>query len=341
MVHFDSPLFFLLLLLVPLLFVSADGLFFVRRKQGVRKNAVSFSSPVPLNSLPVSRKLKERPWVLNLLRTAAFICFVVALARPQTGILFSEVEESGRDIMLAVDTSGSMNALDFSIDGKRVDRLAALKHVVENFIDGRKGDRMGLIVFGTDVFTQCPLTMDQSVLKDFVAGLGIGMVGEGTALGDAIAVAVKRLKNIPGDSKVIVLVTDGVKTAGNVEPKQAAEIAAKAGIKIYTIGIGGNKPAPFRVTGIFGEARLEYRPVELDEKTLREIAELTGGKYYNAQKTETLEDIYKEISKLEERVDKSYEYIEYQEQFFPIVCVGLIFLLIHELLASTRYVTAP
>ena len=339
--HFENPIFFLLLLFVPLLFLGADGLFFFRRRMPARKDVVLFASPVELGALPKSGRLRERPWVLNALRIVAYSSLVIALARPQTGIRFSETEASGRDIMLVLDTSGSMNALDFSLDGERVDRLTALKRVMLSFIDSRKGDRIGLVVFGTDVFTQCPLTMDQNVLKEFVAGLDIGMVGEGTAMGDAIAVAVKRLRTIPGNSKVIVLVTDGVKTAGNVEPKEAAAIAAKEGIKSYTIGIGGNKPAPFRVTGIFGESRLEYRPVELDEKTLKEIADITGGKYYNAQQTEALDDIYQQISKLEERTDKSYEYIEYNEQFVGFLLLSLLTFLTHEMLAATRYASIP
>ncbi|MFN8392299.1 MAG: VWA domain-containing protein [Bdellovibrionota bacterium] len=339
--RFESPLFLLLLLLTPLLMVGSNGLFLIRRRLPRRKDVLAFASPVALAQLGETPRLRRRPIIINTLRVGAYCCFVIALARPQAGIRFSEIEESGRDIMIALDTSGSMNALDFSLDGKRTDRLSALKHVVSDFIGERTGDRMGLIVFGTDVFTQAPLTTDQNVLKDFVKSLEIGMVGEGTALGDGLAIAVKRLKSIPGSSKVIVLVSDGAKTSGNIEPKQAAEIAAKEGIKVYSIGIGSDKPAPYRVQGFFGESRLEYRPSDLDEKTLKEIASLTGGKYYNAQQTDGFVDIMHEISQLEQRVDKSFEYIDYDERYLPFVLVGLVLLLSHELLLATRFITVP
>ncbi len=330
--HFESPWAFLLLAALPFLVELPR-----RATQSVEAGGLAFTSPVPLKALPASRRVRERRRVLDALRAVSFIALVVALARPQTAISFTEVEESGRDIMLALDISGSMKALDFVLDSKRVDRLTALKSVVSEFVLKRRGDRLGLVIFGSDVFTQCPLTLDFRVLIDLVAGLEIGMVGEGTALGDGIGIAVKRLKEIPGNSKVIVLVTDGVKTAGTLEPKEAAEIAAREGIKIYTIGIGGNKPAPFPARDIFGRATLDYRPVELDEKSLIEIAKITGGKYFNAEKTEALQSVYAEISALEERVEKGSSFTEYEEHFGPFLLLGLLCLMISELLSATRY----
>ncbi len=339
MLQLGSPWLLLLALLTPALLLRSDGghLFFGRRMQA----GIKFSSGVQLSVLPQSRRLRERVWVLNMLRAATLLSLVIGLARPQTAHLLSETETSGRDIMLALDVSGSMNAIDFFIDGQRVDRLAALKYVMKKFVESRRGDRIGLIVFGTDVFTQCPLTTDQLVLQDFINSLEVGMVGDGTALGDAIIVSVKRLKDIEADSKVIVLVTDGVKTAGSVEPKEAAEVAKRAGIKIYSIGIGGNKPAPFRVTGMFGQPRLEYRPVELDEKSLTEISTLTGGIYQNAEKTEALEAVSSKVSELEERSEKTFEYFEYEEHFWSFVCFGFICFLLHELLSARRYLSIP
>lgn len=330
--QFHTPWAFLLLGLLPfLLQLPLD------RKRTSAISAINFASPVALNRLPRSKRVKERHWVLNSLRVLAFISLVTALARPQTSISFSEVEESGRDIMLALDISGSMKALDFFIDSKRVDRLTALKSVVSDFILKRKGDRLGLVIFGSDVFTQCPLTMDFRVLIEFVAGLEIGMVGEGTALGDGIGIAIKRLKDIPGSSKVIVLVTDGVKTAGTLEPREAAEIAAREGIRIYTIGIGGDKPAPFPARDIFGRATFDYRPVELDEQTLIEVAKITGGRYYNAEKTEGLQEVYAQISSLEERTEKSASFTEYEEHFLPFLLIGMGAVLLVEALGATRY----
>ena len=333
--HFDSPFALLLLGLLP---------FLLDLPLGDRANSrtsepmgLGFATPVLFRKLPRSKRVVERRRVLMSLRAIAFVSLVVALARPQTSVSFNEVEESGRDIMLTLDISGSMKALDFYIDSKRVDRLTALKSVVSEFILKRKGDRLGLVIFGSDVFTQCPLTMDYRVLIEFVAGLEIGMVGEGTALGDGIGIAVKRLKEIPGNSKVIVLVTDGVKTAGTLEPREAADIAAREGIKIHTIGIGGNKPAPFPAQDIFGRATFDYRPVELDEQTLIEVAKVTGGQYFNAEKTEALQGVYAEISALEERTEKSTAFTEYEEHFLPFVLSGLVCVFLAELLCATRY----
>lgn len=338
MLTLHTPYVLALLVFLPWLLVSRQGtpLFRLSKSKGV-----FFSLSALPKNLSSSRKLYERMLVTNTLRVVCFISLVIALARPQTETSYSEVEASGRDIFIAMDTSGSMNALDFRIDGKRVDRLTALKKVVNDFIDARKGDRLGLVVFGTEVFTQCPLTLDHGVLKDLVSSLEVGMAGDGTALGDGLVVAVKRLKDIPAESRVIVLVTDGVKTAGSLEPEVAAEIAKKEGIKVYTIGIGGNKPAPFKVMGMFGIPQMEYRPVELDEKTLREMAESTGGKYFNAEKTEALEEIYQQISKLEERVEKTFEYHDYEEHYFFFLILGLLTFLIHELAAATRYLIVP
>src|SRR5690606_30758695 len=149
------------------------------------------------------------------------------------------------------------------------------------------------------------------------------------------------LRDIPAESRVVVLITDGEKTAGSVEPPEAAELAKKEGIKVYTIGIGGNKPAPFRVTGMFGQPQLQYRDVPLDEKMLRQIADITGGKYYNAARVEELEEVYRQISQIEQRTERTFEYRDYDEHFFPFLLVGLIAFLLHELLISTRYMIVP
>ncbi len=330
--HFHTPWAFLLLGFLPFLVELPFD-----KKRLSRVPALSFATAVALHRLPRSKRVTERYRVITGLRALAFLALVTALARPQTSVSFTEVEESGRDIMLTLDISGSMKALDFFIDSKRVDRLTALKSVVSEFILKRKGDRLGLVIFGSDVFTQCPLTMDYRVLIEFVAGLEIGMVGEGTALGDGIGIAIKRLKDIPGSSKVIVLVTDGVKTAGTLEPREAAEIAAREGIKIYTIGIGGDKPAPFPARDIFGRATFDYRPVELDEQTLIEVAKVTGGRYFNAEKTEGLQEVYAEISSLEERTEKNASFTEYEEHFLPFLLLGTFAVLLVEAMAATRY----
>ncbi|MBP9838408.1 MAG: VWA domain-containing protein [Proteobacteria bacterium] len=339
---FHSPYFFILILGLPFILKNYQGLPLVSlRKRDKNFTAISFSSGVDFSKLPKGKKLTESIAVLNILKSLCLLFLTLALARPQTSTSFSDTLETGRDIMLSLDISGSMRAMDFTIQGKNVERLTALKTVVSEFIEQRVGDRIGLVIFGTDVFTQCPLTTDKNILNQFVSNLEIGMVGEGTALGDGIAIAVKRLKSIKENSKVIILVTDGVKSAGNIDPLQAAEIAKNENIKIYSIGIGGNKPAPFKIVGPFGLTTTQYINVELDEKTLSKIAEATGGKYYNAQDADKLKEIYQEISDIEQRVDKSTNYFVYKEEFLSYLLIGLALLLIHETLKITRYQILP
>lgn len=331
-----SPYFLLLLLFAPFLIES----WFFRSSERA-SSALFFVSPVALEGLPKSVDEKVRRYLLSSLRLICFVMLVVALARPRTLLSTSEAESSGRDIMLALDISGSMRAIDFKIDGKPVTRLAALKTVVKDFVSQRQGDRIGLVIFGTEVYTQCPLTTDHQALNGIIDSLNFGMVGDGTALGDGLAIAIKRLRTISADSKTIVLVTDGQQTAGTMEPQRAAELAGKYGIKVYTIGIGGKKPAPIEVPDLFGNPTLRYLPVQLDDKTLQEIAQISGGKYYNAEDTESLRGIYQEISKLEERLDRSPEIQNYDEKYLPFLLVGMLFFFFHELLAATRYLTVP
>ncbi len=189
---------------------------------------------------------------------------------------------------------------------------------------------MGLIVFGEKVFVQCPLTMDKAALLEFVHNLEIGMAGDATAMGDAMAIGLKRMRDIDSQSKVIVLITDGLKTAGSVEPLQAADIAKSIGVKMYTIGIGGNDRAPFRTTNIFGMETIEYKDVPLDEKTLKKIAEQTGGKYYKAQNTEQLISVYNEIDQLEKREAKTLDYTSYSEHFFVPALLGFLLIIFAE-----------
>lgn len=343
--RFETPLALLLLLFIPL-FLEQSWRSAVLRYLKLCNFptddwSIRFSSRVDLNTLPRSLRLRLRTPVLSCCRIAAYFCLVLALARPQAGSYYAETVSSGRDIMLLLDVSGSMEALDFKTEGKRVTRLEALKQVVSTFIDARKGDRMGLVVFGTDVYTQCPLTLDHSVLKGFVNELQVGMAGDRTALGDAIAIGLKRTRTIDAESKVIVLVTDGLRTAGRMDPIEAAEVAHEMEVKIHTIGIGGKKPAPFKKKGSFGFGSFDYHDVPLDEATLKKIAAGTGGKYFNAQKSEHLRRIYQAIDLLEERKDKTLEFVEYNELFFLPVALGLILFLVGELLNATVFVTVP
>lgn len=333
--RFESPYFLLLLLLTPMFLGMLS-----RRARKV-ESSISFVSPLPLKKLAGTGRARWAEPLLRALRTATFVLIVIALARPQLGLSFREIEASGRDILLVLDLSGSMQAMDFIIDGERVSRLDALKHVVKRFIDDRQGDRLGLIVFGNQVFTQCPLTLDHGVLKSFVDRLEIGMAGEGTALGDVIALATKQIRNIESKSRVIVLVTDGKNTAGSLSPLQTSEVAGKLGVTIHVVGIGGNEAAPFPVKGFLGQTRLVNIQMEYDEETLRTIARFTHGQYFNAKDTAGLEQIYREIDKLEERLEKSYEYVEYEERYPPLVIVALILIVTAVLLRVFVFVKIP
>ncbi len=176
----------------------------------------------------------------------------MAIARPQSGRKTTEIISEGVDIMLVVDTSGSMQALDFTLDGERVNRLRAVKNVVADFVRGRQNDRLGMIVFAKEAYTQCPLTLDHGVLLSFLDKVSIGIAGDGTAVGTAIGVAVKRLKDVEAKSRVIILLTDGRNNTGRISPDKAAELAAKYGIKVYTIGAGTKGKAPFLVRTFLG-----------------------------------------------------------------------------------------
>lgn len=343
--RFESPLFLLLLLCAPFV---CDRIILQRlRKRFWPSSAnvseqfgIGFSSP--LASTVFGQLLQEHagrsryaPTLLSVLRVIGFVFLVIALARPQHGVSFREVEMSGRDLMLALDVSGSMQAMDFIIDKKRVDRLTALKSVTEKFVERRAGDRLGLVIFGDQVFTQCPLTTDHGLLTEYLSQMQIGMAGNGTAIGDALGIALKRVENIKENSKAIILITDGRSNSGVLLPLDVARVAAERKIRVYTIGIGGPEPAPFPKKDIFGIPRLALMESDYDEETLKKIAELTGGKYFNAKNVSGLEEVYKEIDMLEERKDTSFEHIDYEEMFLPWLLLGVSSLLVAQLLSTT------
>lgn len=274
--------------------------------------------------------MKVNPWLLYL----ALACLIVGLARPQRGRAETEVTSEGIDIMLAIDASGSMAAMDFKLDGEAVNRLVVVKKVVSEFIREQKGDRLGMVVFGEEAYTQCPLTLDYDVLTQLLDHVEIGIAGDGTAIGDGLALAVKRLKDLPGKSRVVILLTDGRNNAGSVSPEKAAEIAKTFGIKVYTIGIGTQGPVPFPQPGIFG-SRLVYVNLDMDEETLQKIADTTGGKYFYATDTKKLEAIYKEIGQLEKTKAKVKHYEIYEEWYGYFVLAGLGLMLLETFLAST------
>jgi len=322
--RFEDPWLLLFFLMIPLLTI---------RGKGKQQATISYSSIDTLQAIRSARV--EILSILPLaLRMFAISLLVLALARPQEGYKSTEILSVGVDIMLALDTSGSMQALDFIKDEKRDTRLAMVKDVVSQFIDNRPNDRMGMIVFGSEAYTQCPLTLDQGILKSFLSKLDIGMAGDSTAIGSAIGIAVKRLKDLESKSKVIILLTDGQNNAGSLPPLQAAQTAKAFGIKIHTIAVGTHGKAPFLVNSIFGQ-RYVYQQVDIDEDTLKKISDLTGGQYFRATDLESLKTIYKQIDEMEKSEVKVIDHSEYTELFHYFLIPGLLILLLEILLSNT------
>jgi len=253
---------------------------------------------------------QSQQWPI-LLAAIAWSFLVIACTRPQW--LGEPIEQavSGRDLMLAVDLSGSMEEQDFFINKRAVDRLTAAKGVAADFINRRVGDRVGLILFGTQAYLQTPLTFDRKTVMTLLNEAVIGLAGDNTAIGDAIGLAVKRLKNEQANSRVLVLMTDGANTAGEVSPLKAAELAAANHLKIYTIGIGADEMI---VRNFFGNRKINPS-ADLDEKTLIKIAESTGGQYYRARNTDELNNIYMRLDELEP-VEKDKQYFRPRSELY-------------------------
>jgi Ca-activated chloride channel family protein len=253
-----------------------------------------------------------------------------------------EVEASGIDIVLAIDTSGSMKALDFEVAGKRHDRLSVIKSVVAEFVEKRASDRMGLVVFGSEAYTASPLTLDHDALLDFLNDTAIGDVGEETAIGSALGTAVKRLKDVPAKSKIVILLTDGTSNAGTLSPVDAAKAAAALGIKIYTIAVGSDDPVPFPVADpMFGGQQIVMQKMPVDEKTLKEIASLAQGKFFKAGDTGTLQKIYDTIDTLEKTEAKIKDVTPYEEAFWPFLLAAFLCLTLEITWGLTRWVRLP
>lgn len=319
MFRFVHP-WFLLGLIVPVVLAWVDFRYF-------RRPTLQFPFFKPSQTL---MKRGSRFWIYlgPVLLYLTMACFIVGLARPQFGRKETEVTSEGIDIMLAIDASGSMAAMDFKLDGDAVDRLTVVKKVVSDFIRQQKGDRIGMVIFGEDSYTQSPLTLDYDVLAQLLDHVHIGIAGDGTAIGDGLALAVKRLKDLPGKSRVVILLTDGRSNAGKISPEKAAEIAKTLGIKVYTIGIGTEGPVPFPQPGIFGN-RLVYVNLDMDEKTLEEIAQTTGGRFFFATDTKKLEEIYREIGRLE-KTEAKVKHFELFDEWFLYFSYGALALLLLE-----------
>jgi len=274
-------------------------------------------------------------WVPLALRLAAAALVVVALARPQMGKAESRIFSEGIDIMLAVDVSGSMLAEDFTLGTQRASRLDAVKSVVREFVANRPQDRVGLVLFAARPYTQAPLTLDHGWLLQNLERAKVGMLEDGTAVGSALASAVNRLEPSTAKSKIVVLLTDGQSNAGKVAPLQAAEAAKTLGYRVYTIGAGTRGVAPYPATDLFGNR--VYRPmqVDIDEDTLKKIAEATGGRYFRATDTPSLKDVYTEIDNLEKSPAEEPRYTDYEELALWLVAPALLLLFGELLLRHT------
>ena len=275
--------------------------------------------------------------VLPILRGIAFLCLVVALARPQRLLTIENIEANGIDIMLALDLSSSMLAQDFDPD-----RLIVAKRVAADFVDKREFDRIGLIVFSGEAFTQCPLTTDHKVVQDFLANLQSGLLQDGTAIGMGLATAANRLKDSPAKSKTIILMTDGVNNSGYFKPEDAMALAKTLGIKVYTIGIGSTGQAMSPVgRKADGQYVFGLVPVEIDEALLQNIAATTGGKYFRATNNRELEQIYAEIDLLEKSKIDVTSVKRRSEAFGNLVLAALCLIILEILLRYTIFRTIP
>lgn len=264
-----------------------------------------------------------------ILRLLALAALIIALARPQTFSSEEQIFTEGIDLVLMIDLSGSMLAQDF-----KPNRIEAAKNITDDFIDNRVSDRIGLVVFARDAFTQCPLTMDYNILRNLLNDVKSGMLEDGTAIGNAIANGVNRLKESDAESKVMILLTDGVNNAGEIDPITAAEIAKQYDIRLYTIGVGSRGQAPYPFQTPFG-TQTRMVAVEIDEQTLQQVAEITGGRYFRATNNSALQDIYTEIDQLEKTKVEVTSYRRTKEHFYPWIAIGLILIALELILSKT------
>ena len=321
-IEFSNPGYFALLVLIPAL------LFWEYWKKPQREPIMGYSDLKAIDHIDSWRSMLI--FLPRILRYLGLALMVIALARPQLSLTEEEVNAEGIDIMMSMDLSSSMLAQDFVPD-----RLSVSKEVAQEFVDGRIHDRVGLVVFAGESYTQCPLTTDHTIVKSFLADLQVGRLQDGTAIGMGLASAVNRLKDSEAKSKVVILLTDGVNNAGYVKPLTAAEIAKEFNVKVYTIGVGSmgiaRSPVNRRSDGryVFGNSR-----VEIDEALLREISEMTGGKYYRAIDQESLENIYREIDTLEKTEMEINVFKRYKDEFRTFLVLALVFLILEFILSK-------
>ena len=329
-ITFAHPYLLLLLIVIPLLIVW----YILRyRKQ---KPALQFSNISLFKGLHKTFRQRAYP-LLFALRMVAVGAVIIALARPQSKLSRQEMKVEGIDIVLAMDVSGSMLAEDF-----KPNRLEAAKKVASDFIDGRKNDRMGLVVFSGEAFTQVPLTIDHGVLLKQLHAVKSGMVKDGTALGDGLATAINRIKDSEAKSKVIILLTDGINNMGAVDPQSAAEIAALYNIRLYTIGVGTKGLAPYPFRDQFGRIHYQNIPVELDEGLLTQMAQSTNdGQYFRATNKKSLEKIFKQIDEMEKSKIDVTQYAQTKDEYMGWLILAAVALLLEIILGLFYFRSTP
>ena len=328
-IEFAYPAFFYAMILIPLM----AAWYIWRGRKG--------TAPLKLSGFENldERVGSSRIWlrhVLALLRMSVVALIIVVLARPQSSNQWEQVSTEGIDIVLCMDVSGSMRAMDF-----RPNRLEASKNVGIEFVNAREDDRFGLVVFAGESFTQCPMTTDRAVVVNFLKEVEFGVIEDGTAIGMGLATAVNRIKASKAKSKVIILLTDGVNNSGDVGPVTAAEIAAGMGIRVYTIGVGSKGNAPIPVQDMFGRTVTRDMPVEIDEDVLKKIADTTGGTYFRATDNNKLREIYQEIDQLEKTRLDVKQFSKKKEEYFPFLLAAMLILLFEIFLRYTIFRTIP
>ncbi|MBI5124531.1 MAG: VWA domain-containing protein [Candidatus Omnitrophica bacterium] len=332
MLAFKDNWFFLFLLLIPLF------LFFARRRR--RDSNFLFSSEDLVKELKsTARQRSSRS--LIIFRTLTLVLIIFALARPQSVLEGTKTVSEGVDIVLALDTSTSMLGEDFKIGPRRINRFEVVREVVKEFIKKRRDDRIGMVAFAARAYTVCPLTTDYDWLYENLDRVRVGMIEDATAIGSAIATSLNRLKTSRTKSRVIILLTDGINNAGTISPLVAAEAAKALKIKIYTIGVGTKGLVPYPLRDIYGRTVYQNIPIDIDEDTLKRIAQITGGEYFLASNTQALRNIYDEINKLEKSNIEHYGYREYSELFYYFLIPALVLLAVEVFLTNTLFLKVP
>ncbi|WP_217277412.1 VWA domain-containing protein [Pedobacter foliorum] len=323
-IEFANPGFFWLLLLVPLMI----GWYIWRNKR--LQGTMRISSVKSFMGAKKSGYGVLRHYSIAL-KSLALIAIIIGLARPQSALSWQNSTTEGIDIVIATDISGSMLSEDL-----KPNRLEAGKNIAIDFIKDRPDDRIGLVVFSGESFTQCPLTIDHDVLINLFKGINNGMIEDGTAIGMGLATAVNRLKDSEAKSKVVILLTDGSNTTGSIPPVTAAEIAKQMNVRVYTVGVGTKGFAPYPVKTPFG-VQYQQVPVTIDEGTLSSIAKITGGKYFRATNNDKLKEIYQQIDKLEKAKIDVTQYHKKTERFLPFALIALALLLVEFGLRNTIF----